>query len=325
MKLLEITADAGSAKTMSAIAQKHKAYDFQLGFTGADGRQTMPLLLSDNKAQAVLDTIQSVLGAQPYARILMVPLEVVLPKPPEDERAGAASAIASREALYAGVEKSVRLDVNYLILVALSTVVAGIGLIENNVAVVIGAMVIAPLLGPNLALGFATALGDIPLIKQSLKTNIAGIGLAIALSIGMGFMVPFQYDGAELMSRTKVGFDSLILAMASGAAATLSLTTGLSSVLVGVMVAVALLPPAVTCGLMLGDGRFELASGAALLLAVNVVSLNLTSKIVFMAKGTRPRTWWEKEKAGRTTKVYLLAWLATLGAVVMLIYLRRLL
>jgi len=66
------------------------------------------------------------------------------------------------------------------------------------------------------------------------------------------------------------------------AAAALSLTTGLSSVLVGVMVAVALLPPAATLGIMLGQGNMSLAIGAGLLLAVNIVSVNLASKIVFL-------------------------------------------
>ncbi|MBN1103125.1 MAG: DUF389 domain-containing protein, partial [Deltaproteobacteria bacterium] len=95
------------------------------------------------------------------------------------------------------------------------------------------------------------------------------------------------------------------------------------SVLVGVMVAVALLPPAVTLGLMLGQGRFELAAGAALLLAVNVVCLNLASKAVFLVKGIRPRTWWEKEKARRAMRIYLLVWLATLVILVAFIYARR--
>ena len=92
----------------------------------------------------------------------------------------------------------------------------------------------------------------------------------------------------ELAGRTNVGLDSVALALASGAAAALSLTTGLSSVMVGVMVAVALLPPAVTLGLMLGHGEGSLAAGAGLLLAINVVCINLASKVVFFIKGIRP-------------------------------------
>lgn len=153
---------------------------------------------------------------------------------------------------------------------ALSTVVAAIGLIENNVAVVIGAMVIAPLLGPNLALSLGISLGDLALMKKAVFTSAAGVSLAFALSALMGLVLPLEEYSDELMARTDVGVSSAILALASGAAAALSLTTGLSSVLVGVMVAVALLPPAATLGIMVGQGERDLALGAGLLLMVNI-------------------------------------------------------
>lgn len=104
------------------------------------------------------------------------------------------------------------------------------------------------------------------------------------MSVGIGIIWPFNITSPEIASRTVVGLDSVALALASGAAAALSLTTGLSSVLVGVMVAVALLPPAVALGLMLGHGHFDLAVGAGLLLAVNLVCVNLSSKVVFLLK-----------------------------------------
>jgi uncharacterized membrane protein len=125
------------------------------------------------------------------------------------------------------------------------------------------------------------------------------------------------------MSRTKAGLDSVVLALASGAAAAMSLTTGLSSVLVGVMVAVALLPPAATLGIMLGQGNTGSAVSAGLLLAVNIVCVNLASKIVFFVKGIHPRTWVEKEKAKRAMLVYLLGWLVTLFILMLVIYARR--
>ncbi|MFZ5905976.1 MAG: TIGR00341 family protein [Nitrospirota bacterium] len=323
MKIIEVIADKSSGGTISAIAEKHKAYDFRMGFAGEDGRQAMQLLVRDDKVQEVLDTLQGVLGAQPYAKILVVPLEVALPPPPEDERAKEDSASAAREKLYEEMEKSVLLNLNFLVLVVLSTIVAAIGLIESNIAVVIGAMVIAPLLGPNLALGFGTALGDIQLMRKSLRTNVTGIALALALSIAIGLFLPFNNTSHELMSRTDVGLDSVVLALASGAAAAMSLTTGLSSVLVGVMVAVALLPPAVTSGLMLGQGQFNLATGAALLLAVNMVCVNLATKVVFFVKGVRPRRWLEKENARRAMRNYLAVWLITLAILIIIIYIRR--
>ena len=89
------------------------------------------------------------------------------------------------------------------------------------------------------------------------------------------------------------------------------------------MVAVALLPPAVTLGLMLGHGETNLAINAGLLLIINVVCINLSSKIVFFVKGIRPRTWYEKEKAQRAMTIYVVVWFVTLVLLVFLTYSRQ--
>lgn len=322
MKYVEVIASSGSASTVSAIADKVKAQDLRFGVVGDDGMQPMRLLVADNQLQTVLDALQNVLGAQPTARILVLAVEASLPKAPAEARGREDAATAAREALYEGVEKNAQLNLSFLLLVLLSTVVAAIGLLEDNVAVVIGAMVIAPLLGPNLALSLGTALGDAHLVRKSIQTLTAGIGLAIVLSAGLGLLWRSELSSQELLSRTEAGLESVALALASGAAAALSLTTGLSSVLVGVMVAVALLPPAATVGLMLGHGHGTLALGAGLLLAVNIVCVNLASKIVFFVKGIRPRTWLEQAKAKRAMTIYILGWLVTLAVLLLVMYLR---
>lgn len=323
MKYIEVIADKGSADTISAIAEQVDASDLRFGSVDDDGVQSIRLLVSDDKVQDALDKLQHILGAQPYAKIIVLPVEVALPRPEADKEKEEKKATATREALYNEIEKNARLNPNYLLLVTLSTIVAAIGLIENNVAVVVGAMVIAPLLGPNLAFALGTALGDTDLMKKSGLTTAVGIVLAIALSLLLGFVWPINIYSPELLARTVVGPSSVVLALASGAAASISLTTGLSSVLVGVMVAVALLPPAATFGIMLGKGNIEFAIGAGLLLAINVVCVNLASKIVFFFKGVRPRTWWEKEKAKRGMLVFVLMWFVTLIILVLSIYARQ--
>lgn len=322
MKLIEVLADAGHVDAVAAVAEKYEAADFRLAYRGEDGRQAMRLLVADDRVQVILDALQGIFTYQQNTRIIVLPVEISLPKPTEPEQKEEDKATATREALFASVQKGARFDANYIALVILSTIVAVLGLIEDNVAVVIGAMVIAPLLGPNLALALGTALGDIALMRDSLKTSIAGLFVVLIMSIIIGFIMPIDLGSGELMARTDVGVDSVALALASGAAATLSLTTGLSSVLVGVMVAVALLPPAATLGLMLSSGHTDLAAGAALLLAVNIVSVNLAAKVVFLIKGVRPRTWVEKDKARRAMKIYISVWLITLIFLMIAIYSR---
>ena len=91
-------------------------------------------------------------------------------------------------------------------MVILSTVVASIGLIKDNLAVIIGAMVIAPLLGPNIGLALATTLGDSDLGKKALKTNFTGIFIAFILALGIGHFIPFVELNKEL-SFLKSSFD----------------------------------------------------------------------------------------------------------------------
>lgn len=323
MKYVEVVTDSGSADTVSAIAEAVNAFDFRRGAVDEQGIQTLRLLVADDKIQSALDSLQTLLGAKPLARIAVLPVETALPKSPEVERKVEDAAVALRESLYEEVEKNSRMDKNFMILLMLSTAVAAIGLIESNVAVVIGAMVIAPLLGPNLAFGLGTALGDVRMMRTSALTTSAGIAISVALSFAIGSLWLFDVSSPELMARTEVGLDSVALALASGAAAALSLTTGLSSVLVGVMVAVALLPPAVALGLMLGQGNIDLAGGAGLLLAINLVCVNLASKLVFFVKGIGPRTGLEKRKAARAMTIYILVWIVTLLILVFIIYSRE--
>ena len=324
MRIIEVVCDPGHLDTVKGLSDRDDVVDFWSLTPAGESRVVLRLLVAPAGVQPILDALQKQLGDSRDARIVVLAVEATVPRfeAPEAAEGARRKQQSSREELYQDVERGARLDRTYLTLVILSTVVAAIGLVEDSVAIVIGAMVIAPLLGPNLALALGTALGDGPLIRRAAQASAAGILLALAVSIAIGFLWPSRLDSAELMSRTDVGWDSIALALAAGAAGVLSLTTGLPSVLVGVMVAVALLPPAATLGLMLGAGRSEEAVGAGLLLAVNVVCVNLAAKLVFLLQGVRPRTWIEQRKAKQSTLVYLTLWVLSLVLLAVVVYLR---
>jgi len=321
VRIIEVVADAGHTDTLLGVAKQHGATDIWWGARADDGRRAFRILVTPDKRQAVVDALQGLLGSDPSARIIVQPVDAALPRP-EEGAAPVKGASATREELYIQIEKSARLDGNFLLMVCLSTIVAAIGLLEDNVAVVVGAMVIAPLLGPNIALAFATSLGDTALLWQAFKTNAAGLLLALGLSLAIGVIWPITEPGHEILSRTDVNLSAVAVALASGAAAVLSLTTGLSSVLVGVMVAVALLPPTATLGMLLGSGRIGLATGAALLLAVNIVCVILAAKTVFLAKGVKPRTWLEQRQARQSMTAYYILWTLLFALLVAAILLR---
>ena len=190
--------------------------------------------------------------------------------------------------------------------VVLATLVAAVGLLTDSVAVVIGAMVIAPLLGPLLALAFGATLGDLALIRRSVLTAGSGIALALLLSLGAGWIIPLELDTREITSRLGVGLDGLLVAVASGAAGALAASRGTPGALVGVMVAVAILPPTTVVGLMLGQGRFVDAWGAFQLLGLNIAGLHLAAQAVFVFNGVRPGSWWQKRGAAQSRVVSFL-------------------
>jgi len=194
--------------------------------------------------------------------------------------------------------------------------VAVVGLMRDDTAVIVGAMVIAPLLGPNVCLCLATTLGDAQLAKQSLITNAVGLAIALAGAVLIGLLFPIDPTIDSIRSRTAVSVGDIILALAAGCAGVLAFTTGASSALIGVMVAVALLPPFAVFGLLLATREFPAASGALLLVATNVICVNLAGVLTFAAQGVRPRTWWEAERAEKRTRIAVATWIALLLAVI---------
>jgi uncharacterized hydrophobic protein (TIGR00341 family) len=152
----------------------------------------------------------------------------VIPDPSMAEQAADVQqklSTAAREELYNTVTDGATVDSTFVLLIFLSTLVAGIGLIKDNVAVVIGAMVIAPLLGPSLAFAFGVALGDHMLMARAIRASLIGLTLSVGISILAGLVLPVDLNSHELLARTTVDYDSVAIALASGAAAVLSLTS----------------------------------------------------------------------------------------------------
>jgi uncharacterized hydrophobic protein (TIGR00341 family) len=301
-----------------------------------EGRSAVRILVDAERSEAVLDSLESRFKQLEGFRVVLLPVEAAIPRPPEPPAAAAdlgPSAEAetppgpgpriSREELYADIADTIRLSGVYLAMVVLSTIVAAVGLVHGNVAVIVGAMVLAPLLGPNVALALATTLADTALARTALKANAAGLLVAFAISLAVGLAVPVDPQVAEIVSRTRADLSDVVLALAAGSAGALAFTSGFPATLIGVMVAVALLPPLVTCGLLAGSGHAGEALGALLLLASNIICVNLAGVVTFLARGIRPLTWWEADRARRAARAAVALWLGLLLVLVGLIVLAR--
>ncbi|EGB14721.1 protein of unknown function DUF389 [Pseudodesulfovibrio mercurii] len=282
----------------------------------------------------VLDELEELFAWTSKYRIVVYPAEATLPRLdklakeeekahavfPEENKGGSGS--ISREELYDDVLDTSLLSKNYVMLVLFASLVGIIGLLRDNVAIIIGAMVLAPLLGPNVGLALATTLGDARLTREAFKTLAVGVGLCFALSVGAGLLLGVPEANHELAIRSVTAYSDIVLAMVSGAAGIITVTLGVPTSLVGVMVALSLLPPLIACGLFLGAGFLAQAGGAGLLFAVNIICLNLAGVGTFLAQGIRPLSWWDKERAKKATLRAALAWTALLAVLVGLMILR---
>jgi len=291
-----------------------------------EGHALVRALLDAKEVEALSDVLVRDFGHLEAFRLVSLAVESTLPavaapektEPSPNDAKKSASRL-SRDELYEDISEATRLTPAYVATVVLSTVVAIVGLIRGDVAVLIGAMVIAPLLGPNMCLALAATLGDGKLARRSLKANGVGVAIAAALAIAVGLFVDVDPAADVIAGRTNAGIGDIILALAAGAAGTLAFTSGVSAVLVGVMVAVALLPPLAVSGLLLASGQGTPALGALALLLTNVTCINLAAMATFYVQRVRPRTWWEGEHAKRATRVALGVWLGMLALLLSLI------
>ena len=289
------------------------------------------VLCPAESVEAFLDSLEKRYASTEGFRAILLTVDAVIPRPvappgkaPLPTKAPASKQEArpnrvSREELYAAITESSRLSPIYMGMGVLSTILAASGLMRNSIAVEIGAMVLAPLLGPHMALSLATTLADIQLARRALKAATVGILTAFALAVAIALILRIHPDSTEIVSRTKVGLGDVGLALVSGIAGALAFTSGVSATLIGVMVAVALMPPLVACGLLLGAGRFDLALGALTLLLTNLICVNLAGVTTFLVQGVRPLSWWEANRAKKATRFAILWWAGLLAALIAVI------
>ncbi len=159
----------------------------------------------------------------------------------------------------------------------LSAAVSTLGLLQGSTAVVIGAMLISPLMGPIMALGFGLATIESVLIKRSLMTLAAGIALAVVVAAVLIWLSPIRDVTEEMRARTAPNLLDLAVAVVGGVAGVYAIMRQWSGVMVGVAIATALVPPLSTVGFGLVTARTDFALGAALLFLTNTLAIALAA------------------------------------------------
>lgn len=177
----------------------------------------------------------------------------------------------------------------FFVLLFLSVIIATYGVLGDSTATVIGAMIVAPLMTPIMAVSLSTVSGDYRNIIRSLLTVAIGAGMAVLLAYLLTLLVPGKslvLDNSQITSRVSPGLLDLVIALAAGAAG--AFATGredVSDALPGVAIAVSLVPPLSVVGVCLADGIYTDAFGAFLLFLTNFLAIVMAGLLIFAAMG----------------------------------------
>jgi uncharacterized hydrophobic protein (TIGR00271 family) len=196
-----------------------------------------------------------------------------------------------------------------------SIFVASIGLNANSAAVVIGAMLISPLMGPILGVGLSIAINDIDTLKRSLINLVIMIVLSLTTAFLFFKFFPLSEDTSELLGRVKPDIRDVLIAFFGGLALIIARTKKgtIASVIFGVAIATALMPPLCTAGYGLAKGNFPYFFGAMYLFTINTIFIALATFIVVKILGFPMLKYANSAKRKRTSRI------ATLVAVVVMI------
>lgn len=208
----------------------------------------------------------------------------------------------SRVTLFERLQEGSRFGIDFFALISLSTAIASLGLIQDSGAVVIGAMLVAPLMTPMVGAGLGLVQGNVVLVKDGAKAILLGFLTAtlIGYVVGLAFggVIPGRELTSELIARGAPNVLDLIVAFLSGVAAAYALARpNLSGALPGVAIAAALVPPIGTVGISIAQGAYKNGEGAALLFGTNLVAIVLGAALCFRVigvqarKGQRARLW----------------------------------
>lgn len=304
MRLVHVLVPAGRRE---AVLRELDAEKIDYALTPEVGREEYEVEVSfplpATAVEPVVNRLREV-GIEEDGFTVVLTAETVVSKRFEALRRSYPPAALSRPELGARAGEMAPPLGTFVVMTVVSAVVATTGLLSDSAAVIIGAMIIAPVMGPAIAASVGSVLYDRTLFRRGVRLQVLGVLLAIASALVFSLvlrgtlLVPPGLDPLaipQVQERLTPSVLSLIIAVGAGVAAVFSLTRGVSSVLVGAMIAVALVPPAATVGIGIAWGDPLAVLEAGTLLLVNLLAVNLVALGLLWVSGYRPV---EREQAG---------------------------
>lgn len=316
LQLIEAYVPDKYFKKIDASLREYSHVSYWVSSESKD-RMLIRILVKTGNTEEILNYLEKISHVTEGFEVLLFPVQTYITRDSDDEEEVTKRQKekeeeskhlqrASRHELLGTIQKSSKITLTYTLLVILSAIVVTIGLIKNNETVIIGSMVIAPMLGPTISIAFSSILGDYRLLGHSSVTLFYAIIIIVGISVLFSFLFPVPITSDQFLSRTHVNLSDIVLALASGTAGALSILNRLPGSLVGVMVAVALLPPTVVLGMTIGSFMWVEAYGSLLLLLVNINSILLSAIIVFSLSGIRPVKWEAIQRSNTSRKLSII-------------------
>jgi len=191
------------------------------------------------------------------------------------------SELEDYETIHNEIEKGIQFRGTNLWILMFAIVVASVGLNMNSTAVIIGAMLISPLMGPINGMGYSLATYDFYLFRRSLKNFIYAVGVSLLTSALYFFLSPINEAHSELLARTSPTIYDVLIALFGGLAGIVAISSKLKgNVIPGVAIATALMPPICTAGYGLATLQFNFFFGALYLFAINTVFIAFAALVV---------------------------------------------
>ncbi len=195
------------------------------------------------------------------------------------------------------VHDEVEISAGYFLILSIANLIALCGLIMNSSPVIIGAMLISPLMGPILSFGFAFVTGDRGIWRSSVKKISVSVVLTILVAAIATYISPLKDLTAEIISRTKPNLYDLIIAFLAGVAGAGAICTRRNylTIVPGVAIATAVIPPLSVAGFGAGTGNFTVFFGGFFLFFTNFVAIIISTCAVFSFYGFRPAIFLREE------------------------------
>jgi len=282
----------------------------------ADNAHLLQFRIPDDAVTDTMEGLKSRGVGVEFGFIDILDLKASLPREAEEtsEKKLQREADLAVEEIYENVKKSASLSFDFIAFVIFAAVMAGFGLIQNNVTIIVASMLLSPLMGPMLGVAVGHVVGDNKLFIKGTMNELIALGLSFAVGAIMAIMMPVLYPGTgDFMTVIEGEWDAtrwtyvvineitrrgtffsvldIGIAVFSGTAIAVSVTKGDMSTLVGVAISAALMPPAVNVGMMITLGLIhsslagiQIGVGSLILLTMNIILIDIAAVIMFRIK-----------------------------------------